>query len=206
MKQCKRCKDLGLGPKLEAEFNKGSGIDGFQNLCREHSREANRVWVKANPEQNRAKAKRWRENNLARHLEIATNTRLRTSYGISLAQYNEMHRAQKYSCAICEKITWPVGTPRQDILQIGCVDHCHETGRVRGLLCFDCNTGLGKFQDSEKVLLNAVRYLRENATAQAQPSESRYRFEANEGRETGTLTELCGRESRRDTLSPFQFT
>lgn len=40
------------------------------------------------------------------------------------------------------------------------IDHCHTTGRVRGLLCSGCNTALGKFRDSERILLSAVEYLR----------------------------------------------
>jgi len=42
------------------------------------------------------------------------------------------------------------------------VDHCHSSGKVRGLLCHHCNTALGKFQDSVEVLSSAIDYLRKN--------------------------------------------
>lgn len=140
-------------------------------------------------------------------------SRLFKTYGITETQHTAMFLAQGRCCAICgdriisrfedERVWSGNGAPPNDSDR---VDHCHLTGAVRGLLCSNCNQALGKFQDSQKVLLNAVRYLDENRTAQAQPSESRYRFEAKAGRETGTPNELCGRESRRDELSPFQLT
>ncbi len=73
---------------------------------------------------------------------------LQKVYGISLEDFARMLDKQDHSCAICKKKT--------DKLF---VDHCHETGTVRGLLCMNCNTGLGHFKDSPKLLKEAVKYI-----------------------------------------------
>lgn len=77
---------------------------------------------------------------------------LMKTYGITLEQYDEMLEAQDGGCAIC-KTTDPRGKGRFH------VDHCHDTGAVRGLLCQTCNQGIGLLQDSIDVLLDAAKYL-----------------------------------------------
>jgi hypothetical protein len=63
-----------------------------------------------------------------------------------------MLQQQNGLCAICKKTE----TGKTSNL---CVDHCHKTGKVRGLLCNNCNKGLGLFKDNPEVLLNASAYL-----------------------------------------------
>jgi hypothetical protein len=75
-------------------------------------------------------------------------------YGISLSDYDKLFEAQGGTCAFCHL---PQHDPRKNRL---CVDHDHETGEVRGLLCSNCNVGLGLFKDDERILINAIRYLR----------------------------------------------
>lgn len=77
---------------------------------------------------------------------------LRSKFGITEADYQTMAAAQGYVCAICE------GAEHGASLA---VDHCHETGVIRGLLCRGCNVSLGCFRDSEAILLRAIEYLRE---------------------------------------------
>ncbi len=78
---------------------------------------------------------------------------LRTHYGITLADQQAMLLAQNGHCAICGTTEWggQHGTP--------VIDHCHATGKVRGILCQWCNVGLGKFDDSPHLLDAANRYL-----------------------------------------------
>ena len=76
---------------------------------------------------------------------------LKNKYGVSEEDYSEMLSEQEGVCAVCE-----VGT--ESTLH---VDHNHTTGEVRGLLCVNCNTGLGKLQDDPKVLAKAMTYLLE---------------------------------------------
>lgn len=78
-------------------------------------------------------------------------------YGLSKADYERMLVRQSGRCAICLKV------PDEPL----CVDHCHKTGQVRGLLCRRCNLGLGHFSDDLDVFSRATRYLK---TAQGQPS------------------------------------
>lgn len=61
-------------------------------------------------------------------------------------------------CAICGRPETKVLKGKKLSLSI---DHDHETGKVRGLLCMDCNTSIGKFKHNKELLLNAVRYLDE---------------------------------------------
>lgn len=77
---------------------------------------------------------------------------LRSTYGISLAEYDDMLESQSGSCAICST------TPEENGRRLD-VDHCHETGRVRGLLCASCNLGIGKFKDNPSLLAEAIKYL-----------------------------------------------
>jgi hypothetical protein len=73
---------------------------------------------------------------------------LKKRYNLSLSEYTDMVDTQEGLCAIC-------GT-KPDVLV---VDHCHTNGKIRGLLCHSCNTGLGKFFDNTSFLSNAINYL-----------------------------------------------
>lgn len=77
---------------------------------------------------------------------------LRLKYGISLDSYFAMLESQDNACAICGKMD--DGTPKFFHL-----DHCHDTGKVRGILCKDCNLGLGRFSDDPDRLRAAIGYL-----------------------------------------------
>lgn len=83
------------------------------------------------------------------------NARLQYRYGINLIQFEEMRDIQDQKCYICRKEEKIIGHKL-------CVDHNHKTGRVRGLLCRNCNTGLGKFQEDLLTMLNAYNYLYED--------------------------------------------
>lgn len=81
---------------------------------------------------------------------------LRARYGLSIDEYNTLFEDQKGVCAICGEVERK--RFRGKITRLA-VDHDHATGKVRGLLCFDCNGALGKFRDSESNLKSAVHYL-----------------------------------------------
>jgi hypothetical protein len=75
-------------------------------------------------------------------------------YGITEEQYNIRLIEQKGLCAICGK------SPSEQGGKALAIDHDHETGLLRGLLCDGCNKGLGLLQDSVGVLIEAVEYLK----------------------------------------------
>lgn len=82
------------------------------------------------------------------------NHKLKSLYGISLEEYNKINESQNNVCAICKSPC--------NIKKILSVDHDHNTSFVRGLLCHNCNTGLGNFKDSEQLLAAAIKYLNNN--------------------------------------------
>lgn len=76
-------------------------------------------------------------------------------YGISLEQYEEKLKEQDYSCAICgSKHT------SNDRMKRLVVDHNHNTGQVRGLLCHACNVAIGAAKEQEDILMACISYLR----------------------------------------------
>lgn len=75
---------------------------------------------------------------------------LKTKYGLTLKEYYEMESSQNGVCAICK------GRSTDKSLA---VDHCHETGKIRGLLCDRCNIALGLIYDRIDIANSIVRYL-----------------------------------------------
>lgn len=85
---------------------------------------------------------------------------LKSRFGISLEVYHEMYANQKGCCAICSKSITLFAESR-DLTNVACVDHNHSTGKVRGLLCNHCNTGIGLLQEDFNILENAANYLKD---------------------------------------------
>lgn len=79
-------------------------------------------------------------------------------YGINLEQYQMIHDSQKGLCKICGNTETSLQPNGKDIKDL-CVDHCHKTNKVRGLLCHNCNAGIGHFNDDVKKLQSAIIYL-----------------------------------------------
>lgn len=95
----------------------------------------------ADPEKHKLIKARWRKH----------------QYGITQDQYEKMLEAQGHKCLICE-----TSFSDSDRSTKACVDHCHKTGKVRGILCWLCNTGIGKLKDNAELLMKAARYLEGN--------------------------------------------
>ncbi len=109
----------------------------------------------SNPEASKVRHRRWKANNperMYRHLRAGS---LKFHYGLSLDQYDQMLRDQNGACAICHRVETRMNRGRVVPLS---VDHDHETGAVRGLLCGRCNSLL-TFVENEQLHQAAMAYL-----------------------------------------------
>jgi hypothetical protein len=118
------------------------------------------AWRRANPEKwnsyrakNRPKlleqSREWFESNP----EAYYSKHLEKNYGITVEQWKLMFESQGFACAICRTTT-------NSSNQKWSTDHCHTTGKVRGILCQPCNTGIGLLKDNVDVLQQAIEYLK----------------------------------------------
>lgn len=162
MKVCRKC---GLTKPID-EFYRAPGMrDGRRNDCKACNLAAKHERYLADPQAAIARVKRWQQKNPERYRENQRRMRstpegkerqraghLKRKYGITLAQYDELLARQGGRCAICRR------GPRPDISLH--LDHDHESGELRGILCFRCNNALGDFDDDPTLLQAALRYLR----------------------------------------------
>lgn len=143
---CPRCK---LEKPVEQYPKNKRNKYGIATYCLTCSAEIVRQ-RRATPEGQQAHrdaSKRWREANAARH----SDNNARWNYGVAHGTYAEMLAAQSGRCAICDK-------PEPENQRLA-IDHCHNSQKVRGLLCANCNRGLGLFEDSVLLLSSAIRYI-----------------------------------------------
>ena len=107
------------------------------DISSEESKERQRKFRKANP-------------------LYGKNTYLKKMYGVDLNWYSEQSEKQNHVCAICFQPETAVIKGKKISLA---VDHCHDTGKVRGLLCRSCNNAIGAFKHDKSIILKAIEYL-----------------------------------------------
>ena len=92
-------------------------------------------------------------------LDAETNKRyqLKRYYGITFEEYEGIYQDQNGDCAICGKSVTLLGT--RNVKDGAHVDHDHATGSIRGLLCHNCNAGIGYLRDSTDLMSRAIDYL-----------------------------------------------
>jgi len=98
------------------------------------------------------KTAQWNKDNFDRR----RNTELKRNYGIYLEDYKKMKEAQNNCCATCKR-------NESELKRSLMVDHCHDSGKIRGLLCDECNLSLGKIKDNIETLKNMILYLKNNS-------------------------------------------
>lgn len=106
-----------------------------------------------NPEKTIERVRIWALNNPEKVKKNSRKSRLKIYYNITLEDFDKMMLDQNGLCAIC---SIPFGETH---LTQKVVDHCHETNKVRGILCFSCNAALGYFKDKISSLEKAKEYL-----------------------------------------------
>lgn len=163
MKTCKRCGE----EKLVTEYHKHPKLQ-YHPRCKVCRAATHREYYLANPDKFKAYKARARGETLEeraariqkRRDEAPINRKhaqwrchIRRTLGVTPEQYNAMLAAQHGACAICGA-TEPGGKRARFS-----IDHCHTTGKIRGLLCTTCNAGLGYFKDDTSRLQSAVAYL-----------------------------------------------
>lgn len=136
LRTCRKCGKVATNTtELELFVKDKNSVFGRFNLCKECHTQSD--------------SNRYYNNSLEKRVK---------KFGITVEQYNQFVKDQNNCCAICKK-------PKEQFDGRGNnfhIDHCHTTGKVRGLLCSNCNTGLGQFKDDIKSLENAIQYLKDS--------------------------------------------
>ena len=122
-----------------------------RNKDKDKTNQLNREWYATNSNTKKIQNKVWWANNITPEKQL--NYTLKKMYNITLEDYNNILNSQESQCAIC-KGKEPGGNFKRFL-----IDHCHTTGKIRGLLCLNCNTMLGHSKDNILILTNAIKYL-----------------------------------------------
>lgn len=131
---------------------------GLNGRCRSCTSAANRQYRLRHPEKlkvyeaTRRSPERWSKYRIRSRAK---------KYGITEAEYRSLFDAQAGKCAICAFQLSPQmrGFGKGTHMGIACIDHCHDSKSVRGLLCQQCNIGIGAFKDRSELLMAAIAYL-----------------------------------------------
>lgn len=142
--KCSTCK---IEKPIDEFYKNKRHKNGHQSSCKICSHRNAIVSSKKHKEKRYEYNKSWRKNNPQKIKQHRLKTKLKQQYGISLEERNYLFTAQNGLCKIC------VENKATD------VDHCHQTGRVRGLLCRACNNAIGLLRENKQILQNAITYL-----------------------------------------------
>lgn len=118
----------------------------------EKNREHKKKYYKNNKEKVSKSIKEWKNNNKEVIKQTNKEFNLRVNYGLTIEDYNNIFNSQNGCCAICNR-------HQMNFKKNLAVDHDHNTGEVRGLLCHNCNTGLGQFKDNIELMKSGIDYL-----------------------------------------------
>lgn len=152
MENAKRCTDCGKTKPL-SEFSKSGKY--LRSYCRQCSNERSKAYGAANRDRRNERLREWRQANPEAAKAKDLRARLTRKYGLTPDEVEALAVAQDHRCLLC-------GSNRRTLV----VDHCHETGRVRGLLCRSCNTIVGQVERAPVILERLSGYLtHENTTS-----------------------------------------
>jgi hypothetical protein len=145
MKTCQSCKVV---LELDQFHSETGRYDGKSRVCKQCAYARHNNWRLKNLDKMRDASRKWRTLNP----ELAKDHGRKGRYGLPIGAFERMLAEQKGTCAICETSD-PGGKGTFH------VDHCHDTGIIRGLLCHNCNVGIGNMRHSTDLLRRAITYL-----------------------------------------------
>lgn len=144
-KQCGLCKQTKSVEDFHKDKKSGLGV-------------ASRCKVCANSESRKHHHRKMQH--VPSYIQAKRDNHFRTRYGISAAEYDRLcEQANVDGCAICGR-KQALGSRWKDKWHL---DHCHSTNKVRGMLCGNCNRGLGQFQDNQEIMMKAIEYLKKHS-------------------------------------------
>ncbi len=133
VKKCRTCKTT----KTVSDFAKNpTGIQGVRGTCKDCRPKDTRLTIRGR--------------------------NVRYKYGIELDEFVGMYEDQGGQCVICS-IDVDLYAPEDRKANVAHVDHCHTTGKIRALLCHQCNVGIGAFREDIEVLENAIQYIKDHS-------------------------------------------
>lgn len=161
MENTKYCSGCNTTKQLTEFHIDSSEKDGHRHQCKVCRNAKQRKYARENKNIIKARNLAKKESRKAYYqsdkgIESSRKAHLKRAFGITLEQYNIMLQEQNGVCDICKQ------KETSRINNFLSVDHCHTTGIIRGLLCSDCNRGIGLLKDNKENLTNAIKYL-ENA-------------------------------------------
>ena len=163
----KKCPKCGFVGSTELFSRSAKTKDGYRSWCKGCDARYSHEWGQRNKPWRSKTTLAWREKNKHRwkeyvakyqkehrdrYLHSQRKSQLKVSYGLSIEAYESIFKFQNGACAICKG-------QNMDGKRLA-VDHCHSTGKIRGLLCSNCNNGLGRFKDDHGLLEAALIYLK----------------------------------------------
>lgn len=160
-KQCTLCKVVLPLDAFGKRRDRPDGLTVRCRICKNKTSKASRQRTLKNDPQKRERDREAcrKHYNTIRGREGARRRYLKRMHGITLKDYNTLFSNQNGCCAICGLHQCELNLPI-------CIDHCHETGQIRGLLCDNCNKGIGFLQDNREFLHKAITYLEEQYVGQ----------------------------------------
>lgn len=159
MKKCTKCK---LSKDINEFGPTKSTKTGLMSWCRSCCREYGRNHYKQNSERLIKQTTEYNRKNKENRKKIIRKNHLIKTFGITPNDYNLILKSQNGVCLICR------GLQKNTSINLA-VDHCHVTGKVRGLLCDSCNNGLGRFKDNPELLIKAAEYLKRPLSKTQEP-------------------------------------
>lgn len=147
MKKCTSCRE---DKELNEFYNSKSYPDGKGYRCKSCDAKARKKYEEKHRERKRHSQRR---------------ARRKWAYGLTDEMFNKMVVEQNNQCGICLIPLTISGSRRPEDNRLA-IDHCHDTGHVRGLLCHRCNRGLGHFLDDPNILKMAIDYLERTTNAE----------------------------------------